>query len=194
MFKELLGNHTLEFYHKRREYNQEGELLKLGVIEKRALSPPGAPPAPFKHDNVEGYTRWEHAHCYTVYLDLVEHKCLVVDPFNEKASSFEKRGHGKVEGTPDKPVEVVYKVLVKLLNEGIPLFTADGSATSGAAAKGALLQSCRFMYGPEDGSKNNCVTVAFAIATSFISTREDFKKEWEKASNRCFFVKREQRK
>ena len=150
----------------------EGELVRIGVIKKRALSPPGAPPAPFKYNNVEGYTRWEHAHCYTVYLDLVEHKCLVADPFNEAASSFERKGHGMIEGTPDKPDEVACKALVKLLSEGIPLFTDDGFATSGEAAKAALLRSCRFMYGPKDGNKNNCVTVAFAIATSFISTRK----------------------
>lgn len=187
---DLLGSERLEHYKKRKAYLGERELVMLGAQEERILTPLGLPPKPYIHEGkVTGYTKWQHAHCYTVYIDLLEHRCLVVDSLKPSASGFVQKGGGKVDGSPDKPVEVNLKILGKLLNERLPLFT-DGTAKAGMVAKKKLLNNCRLNHGKEDGKLENCVPASFAIANNHISSREDFNKEWEKGAKRCFFVKR----
>ena len=135
---------------------------------------PGSPPPPTKYEG-----DWNVTHCFAVYVDLVGHRCLVVDELRYEASPFKVK---EAEGGAVSMCSM--KCLKELLSQNLPVIEGDIAV---GKAREAIRQNCRMIYGKME--ETVCVESAFDVVYNFITCRADFDKQWEKAKDRAFTLK-----
>ena len=164
-----------DYYNSLKNYHNQEIQAKMGVaVEGQRLVHPGQAPAA---ENNEMQARWKSTHCYAVFLDLVEHRCLVVDELTHTGSPFKVDQSESVQ-------DCSFKCLREVLD---PKFELPVIAAKKAEARRLLRNNCRMIYG--EMTDTVCLTSAYNTVYNFITCRADFAKAWESASDRSFRLK-----